>query len=216
MNQPSMQSIRHFIWDFDGTLFDTYPIIIQNVRSALAEHGCDADPVECMQLMLNTIPAARNHYADKYGIDRAVLTEAYNRYHRQANEALAAPLMPGAAALLRHICEKGGKNYIFTHRKLVETKAYLAKNGVLELFSDFVGPESPCFATKPAPDAVLWLMQQHGMHTDDTVMVGDREIDLGSGRNAGVKAAHLVCTVAPETLKCDWRFESLAEMQALV
>ena len=47
-------------------------------------------------------------------------------------------------------------------------------------------------------------------------MVGDREIDLGSGRNAGVRTAHLVCALAPEELACDWRLHSFAQMLALL
>jgi phosphoglycolate phosphatase-like HAD superfamily hydrolase len=49
-----MQQIRHFIWDFDGTLFDTYPVIIKNLRSALAEYGRDCDPVDAMRRMAST------------------------------------------------------------------------------------------------------------------------------------------------------------------
>ncbi len=216
MNQPSMRSLRHFIWDFDGTLFDTYPIIIENLCSALAQYGQDADPTECMGLMLNNIPAARNHYADKFGIDRDELAAAYGVYHRQANDDLAAPLMAGVRQVLQRICDLGGKNYIFTHRKLWETQAYLEKQGVLQLFTALVGPESPCFAPKPAPDAVRWLVQEYDMDPAETVMIGDREIDLGSGRNAGVKAAHLVCQAVPEDLACDWRLWDFAEMLELL
>ncbi len=216
MNQPTMRSIRHFIWDFDGTLFDTYPIIIENLRSALALHGCDADPTQAMALMLTNIPTARNHFADQYGIDRDVLAAEYGTFHTQANADLAAQLMPGVKPMLQRICDLGCKNYIFTHRKLWETKAYLEKQGVIDLFCDFVGPESPCFAAKPAPDAVNWLMEKYDMKPDEAVMIGDREIDLGSGRNAGIKAAHLVCQAVPEDLICDWRLWDFAEMLTLL
>ena len=72
-----LRNLKHFIWDFDGTLFDTYPVIIENLREGLREFGFDADPVDMMRRMLETIPAARNHYADTYGIDREALTEAF-------------------------------------------------------------------------------------------------------------------------------------------
>lgn len=38
-----MGHIRHFIWDFDGTVADTYPAIIQSLRDALQEFGHDCD-----------------------------------------------------------------------------------------------------------------------------------------------------------------------------
>ena len=44
MAQKNMKDIQHFIWDFDGTLFDTYPVIIDDLRCALQEYGKDLDP----------------------------------------------------------------------------------------------------------------------------------------------------------------------------
>lgn len=211
-----MRHVKHFIWDFDGTLFDTYPIVIENLRHALAEYGFDCDPADAMRRMLETIPAARNHYADAFGIDRDALAEAYGRHHKKATEELAAPPMEGAREVLARICETGRHNYIFTHRKLWETGLYLKKYGLDGYFCELVGPESPCFAAKPAPDAVQYLMRQHGMQPDDAVMIGDRDCDLGSGRSAGILSAHLICTVAPETLDCSWRLNDLGEMLALL
>ncbi len=212
----SMQHIRHFIWDFDGTLFDTYPVIIRNLRAALAQFGCDCDPVDCMRRMLVSIPVARDHYADAFGLDRAALAEAYEGFHRQANAELAAPPMDGAREVLQRIRDTGGSSYIFTHRKVWETRLYLEKHGLDGFFADILGPESEGFAAKPAPDAVLHLMQRHGMHPDDTVMIGDRDCDLGSGRNAGVGAVHLLCAVAPEELVCGWRLNALTDMLPLL
>ena len=93
-----------------------------------------------------------------------------------------------------------------------ETVAYLEKYGLAGYFTHIIGPGSEGFAVKPAPDAVLFLTERYGMDPAETVMVGDRECDLGSGRNAGIRTAHLVCPVAPETLDCNWRFESFAQM----
>ena len=208
----SLARIRHFIWDFDGTLFDTYPVIIRNLRAALAEFGCDADPVEAMGLMLDSIPAARQHYAARFGLDLKALTDAYQRYHVQATAALEAAPMPLLPAVLRAAAEKGGYHYVFTHRQLDETNAYLTKYALTDLFRDIVAPGCPGFAPKPAPDAVLHLMEKYGMTADDTVMIGDREIDLGSGRNAGIRTVHIVCTDVPEDLVCDWRFTDYGQM----
>lgn len=211
-----MQHIKHFIWDFDGTLFDTYPIIIRNLRMALAQFGHDCDPTDAMRRMLDTIPAARNHYADAFGIDRQALADAYEVYHRQANAELAAPPMEGVRTVLQRICESGRHNYIFTHRKVWETRLYLEKYGLDGYFTDLLGPESEGFALKPAPDAVLHLMKKHGMAAGETVMIGDRDCDLGSGRNAGVGAVHLVCAAAPEELICDWKLRNFDEMLTLL
>ena len=211
-----MKNIRHFIWDFDGTLFDTYPVIIGSLRDALHEYGHDCDPLEAMKLMLDTIPAACNYYADLYGIDRKDLTEAYRRYNKPAIATLSAQPFDGVVEVLKQICATGRHNYIYTHRKDSETVRFLEAYGVDAYFEEVVGPESPYFAVKPAPDTVTYMMEKYGMSPDDTVMVGDRECDLGSGRNAGIGAVHYVCKDVPEDLVCNWRINHFSEMLALL
>lgn len=210
-----MKNIRHFIWDFDGTLFDTYPVIIENLNLALAEFGHSCDPVEAMGLMLRRIATAQRHYATAFGIDLQALVDGYEYHHRQANEQLRAEPMAGIREVLEAIRSSGRHSYIFSHRKPAETVLYLEKYGLSQYFRDIIGPGSEGFAEKPAPDAVLYLMRKYGMTPEQTLMVGDRDCDLGSARNAGIKTAHLVCPVVPEDLNCDWRltgFEQMREM----
>lgn len=214
--QRTMREIRHFIWDFDGTLFDTYPIIIGSLRDALRDYGRDCDPLVSMKLMLDAIPTARNYYADLYGIDRDELSNTYRRYYKPAIDALTAKPFPGIAEVLERICSSGRYNYIYTHRDIEETVRFLEKHGLLDYFTEIVGSGSPAFAVKPAPDTVLYLMDKYGMSAADTVMVGDRECDLGSGRSAGIGAVHYVCAEVPEDLVCDWRVDTFSEMLALL
>lgn len=212
----TMQDIHHFIWDFDGTLFDTYPVIIENLRLSLQDFGFDCDPVDAMGYMLDSVPAARNHYADKYGIDRQALADAYKRHHQKATALLLAQPIAGLQQVLERIHASGRHNYVFTHRKGSETMLYLKKYGLDHYFREVIGPESPGFGWKPAPDAVLYLREKYQMDPAQTVMVGDRDCDLGSGRNAGIKSAHLVCAIAPEDLVCDWRLDDLEQMLHLL
>ena len=207
-----MKKIRHFIWDFDGTLFDTYPVIVEDLNKALREFGYGCEFPETMKLMLTNLGHAQAVYAEQFGIPKDAVAAAYERHHETANRELRAEPMAGVREVLAAICESGRKNYIFSHRKPVETFAYLEKYGLTAYFTHVIGPGSEGFAWKPAPDAVLYLMETYGMSPEETAMVGDRECDLGSARNAGIRTAHLVCAVAPEDLVCDWRFESFEQM----
>ena len=211
-----MQNIEHFIWDFDGTLFDTYPMIIGNLQKALGEFGQTCDPVEAMQLLLENFPAARKYYADLYGIDPEELLQAYSKYAEESLQRLDGMPMEGVREVLEAICKTGRHNYIFTNRKLEQTLLFLQKYDLEQYFRYNVGSESPCFAYKPAPDAILFLKEQFGMTEQNTVMIGDRLCDLESGRNAGVGTVHYVCAMAPETLECDWRIESYSQMLQLL
>lgn len=207
-----MRRIKHFIWDFDGTLFDTYPMVIGNLQNALAEFGHTCEPVDAMRRMLENIPAARNHYADLYGIPREELALAYTHYSQEAMKQPTGKPMQGVREVLARICETGRHNYIFTNRNLEQTMRFLQKYDLNGYFRCNIGAESPCFAYKPAPDAILWLKEQFGMTNQNTVMIGDRLCDLESGRNAGVRTVHYVCAMVPENLTCDWRIETYDAM----
>lgn len=212
----NMRHIKHFIWDFDGTLFDSYPIIIGTLRAALQDYGYDCDPIEAMQLMLQNISVAQNHYADKFGIPREEFVEVYMRHHGELNPQLLAKPIEDVEKVLAKICETGRKNYIFTHRKCSTTAQYLEKYGLSQYFTEIIGPEAAHFAYKPAPDSLLYLMDKYGMTAENAVMVGDRDCDLGSARNAGIGTVHFVCAIAPETLDCNWRFTCYEEMLSLL
>lgn len=214
--ENTMRHIRHFFWDFDGTLFDTYPIIIQILRRSLGEFGHDCDPMDAMKQMLDSIGAAQIHYAQTFAIPLEELKRVYRRHRTQETEELLSKPFPDVERVLAGIVEKGGKNYIFTHRKERETRDYLKKYGLESCFEDILGNESEGFATKPAPDALLYLMEKHGIDPTQAVMVGDRDCDLGSGRNAGLQIAHFVCAAFPENLECDWRFTSFSEMLTML
>jgi HAD superfamily hydrolase (TIGR01509 family) len=207
-----MRNLQHFIWDFDGTLFDTYPGIIGVLQKALGQFGHSCEPAEAMKLMLETIPITRDFYADKYGIDKDALKDAYMHYHKAFVEGLESVPMAATREVLEAICASGRHNYIFTHRKHDETMDFLRKYDLTHYFRDIICPEHPNFAWKPAPDAVDYLMKTYDMDPAQTAMIGDRERDLGSGRNAGIKTVHLICPLAPETLECDYRLNDLGDM----
>lgn len=201
-----LRAIEHFIWDFDGTLFNTYPLIIQDFRYALRHFGYDAEPVAIMEQMLTNVNHAVRHYAEKFGIGFENLFAVYNAEHLRTYPSLDAMPLPGVEKVLSAIRDRGGKNYILTHRARESVEAYLKKYRLAQYFSHIVAPGTPGFAVKPAPDGILYLLRKYALSADTVAMVGDREIDLVCGRCAGVRTVHYVCADVPQQLTCDWRF----------
>lgn len=208
MRIETLQNIKHFIWDFDGTLFDTYPVIIKDIQKALQTFGYDADPKDLMNKLLETVDHAITFYAKHYHIDKDALFHAYLLQQQASNAKLLALPMDGVESVLRTIQSKGCYNYIFTHRPLPSTMAFLDKHDLTKYFTDFVAPQTPGFARKPAPDAIEYLVSKYCMSKEKTAMIGDRELDLSSGRNADIRTIHYICKAIPQTFQCDWRFEN--------
>lgn len=173
---------RNVIWDFDGTLFDTYPAMAGALRETLACHGYETSYEEVYALMKQSVPVAFDYYSKR--MDWSVEIENEYAARRKAMEAEACLPYKGAAELLRDIAEAGGRNYIFTHRGST-LWPMLDRRGLRGLFVECVTSENG-FARKPAPDGINYLMRKYDMDPAQTVMVGDRELDIQSGINAGI------------------------------
>ena len=175
----------HYLWDFDGTLFDTYPKIAASLQAAFADFGHTVSYDEVLALCKRSLRHALNTLMSRFQTAATFdqLKDRY-RYHEGGySQENAAPLYPGMITLLEEIVRRGGKHYLYTHRGISALK-YLKGCGISHLFTDNItGADG--YASKPAPDAVLALINKHHMPTGRVVMVGDRDIDVEASQNAG-------------------------------
>lgn len=207
-----MKQMKLFIWDFDGTLLDTYPNITGYLRRALLDFGHDVSQTEILEKMLENIPYAINHYSDLFGLPE--LRERYNVY--KAEEASAqVDAFPQVKEVLARIREIGAESYIFTNRG-DSIYPMLEKAGLRGEFKEIVTASDPHFVVKPAPDSIVYLMEKYGGTPENTVMIGDRVCDLESGYNAGCRTCHLLTPSVPQYPPCDWRIRNFGEMLDLL
>jgi phosphoglycolate phosphatase-like HAD superfamily hydrolase len=110
-------------------------------------------------------------------------------HHRTADSDITPPIVPfeDAERVLAAVIERGGRNYIYTHRNHT-VHYYLEKFGLTKYFSDILTAEEG-FPWKPAPDALIALIERNNLDPRECVMIGDREIDGLSGKNAGIAGA---------------------------
>ena len=207
-----LKSIKHFIWDFDGTLADTYPNLIRYLTLALADFGVKAEPVEIHEKMMVTVGYAIEWYAEHCNLPE--LSERYNYYYLLGKNDPASAFS-GVAEVLEHIQKSGGCNYIFTNRG-ESVYPLLEQMNLLNYFTEVVRKGDPEFEYKPSPRAILYLMEKYGCTKENTAMVGDRECDLESGYNAGCKTIHLLTPSVPQYPVCDWRVFNFVEMLNLL
>lgn len=198
---------QHWFWDFDGTLYNSYPAIAGFFLQALRLLGREAEPDHITRLMKDRLGTAVRHFAGEAGEDR--LLQTFRDLEAEAGLQDIHPYA-GAEEALRTIAARGGTHYLYTHRDRSAVDA-LRRDGLWPLFADAVTGEDG-FPSKPAPEALLHLMNKHGLSAADCVMVGDRPIDLDSGRNAGM--AGLLFDPEgyfPQTA-CAARFQSFPQM----
>lgn len=202
----------HFFWDFDGMLFNTYPRMLRAFDRVLREQGVVEPQEEILRQIKVSTRAAQKHYMEKYHLDPAFdFIGKYQEYE------LGQPLQTfvpyeGIPEALRETRALGAAHYLYTHRdrSALEALRLWHMDG---LFTDFVTHDDH-FPAKPAPDALNHLIEKHGVDRARSCMMGDRDIDIQAGHNAGIAG----CLFDPEHFY-DWydtpnRVNSVAELTA--
>ena len=179
-----MNDYRCFIWDFDGTLYDTYDRIQRAVKKGMDEMGLTSQGHDIKALAKTTL-----HHACRVLAGEERAKELLARYFAHAEDEGPETIQPypGCGEALRAIVDAGGFNYLYTHRNQTALDA-LHRDGLMDYFRDFITDEAD-FPSKPAPDALNWLIGQHHLDRRECVMIGDRVIDTQAGRNAGIAGA---------------------------
>lgn len=174
---------KHIFWDFDGTLFNTYPAMVGALQKALAQHGHAVHADDILAQMKITLSYALRYFADRFSIDLDTLRTLTDEFRAQDEPLLCAPY-DGIATLCRTIAQSGRKNYLYTHRN--HTAIDLIRRFDMEQdFEDFITQEHG-FERKPSPQALQHMMQKHKIPADQAVMIGDRALDVQSGKSAGM------------------------------
>lgn len=210
--QLAFAGVRHAIWDFDGTLMDTYPAMVRAFVAGAASLGIAITPERTLTLMKNCLRHCCEVVGAEHGLSAEALAEAYRV--REAGE-FRCGLVPvaGIPETLAAMERAGIRHYVATHRDL-GCRDMLEHAGLLRYFSGFVTREDG-FPRKPAPDMLLHLTAKHGLVPEECVMIGDRPLDTEAGLAAGMPGV----LIDPEDRfadgACDLRVRSAAELSAL-
>ena len=201
---------RHFFWDFDGTLYDTYGRITRAATNALGDMGVKLTADEVFPVAKRSLFAVCAKWAEPLGYTYDQFLEIYHRHSEQEGAESIRPF-PGALEALRDVVERGGKNYLYTHRS-GSVFRWLEHDGITDLFADKITTLDG-FPSKPAPDALNYLVSKHKLNLSDCVMVGDRDIDLDAAKNA-----HMACALFdPDGFYPDydtpWRFRTMDQLK---
>ena len=176
--------IDHFIFDFDGTVSDSYPIFLTIFKeiAVARKYPISMTDTELDHAMRITLKHAFETLG--WGVFctwKDFLDEFHLRQKAYIKEYRA---FPEAEVLLKRITEKGKKCYIYTHSgKVVHD---MLKNMGLYDFFDFILDASFGFPEKPKPDALLYFLKNFGQDPKTCMMIGDRPIDAQAGMNAGM------------------------------
>ena len=177
---------KHIIWDFDGTLFDTYPVMATAFKMTLEKEGYVESVDDIVKHMRASMSSAMQYYEEKYPLSETFMDE-FDLLRLEMENQICKPY-PCVDEICRFIHASGRHNYLYTHRG-DSAIALLTRHGLQDCFVDFITSKHG-FEHKPSPDAVNYLVEKHNMTRAEALMIGDRDMDVLSAKNAGIHACY--------------------------
>lgn len=172
------------LFDFDGTLADSYPAIAASVNHVRLTYGLPPLTVDevrpCVgrgpeNLLLQTVPGC--------SVEPDLIR--YRAHHETIMCALTT-LLPGARAALEALHSAGIRTGVCSNKPAVFTRQLLAFLGLMPFLDVVFGPEDVP-RKKPAPDMLLAAGQAVSVAMCDTLYVGDMTVDIEAARAAGAR-----------------------------
>ena len=179
-------NIKAVIWDLDGTLLNTLDDLAASVNAALAMNGMPLRSTQEVRafvgngirnLMIRAVPDGEANPA----FDKAL--EDFTRHYGAHSRDRTRPY-DGILEMLDALSEAGVKHAIVSNKIDFAVKE-LSRAYFGERMCAAIG-DDPSRARKPAPDSVFAAMREMGVTAQETVYVGDSDVDVITARNAGV------------------------------
>jgi HAD superfamily hydrolase (TIGR01509 family) len=176
--------IRNIIWDVDGTLFDTYPAISKAFQCAVRDLGGDAPLDWIMETARISLGRCVEGLAIRCHVPEEAVGRKFDEYYEQIQPA-AQPPFPGVIQICQSIRARGGKNVIVSHRERKGVGELLEAHHMGAYFSGWITRDDG-YPKKPDPAAFEVVLQRYQLIKEETLAVGDRDIDILAGQAAGV------------------------------
>ena len=177
---------KNYIFDLDGTLLNTLADLASSTNYALRQYGMPEHSVDDVRrfvgngvgkLIERAIPGglANPQYED--------VLATFRKHYMLHSLDTTAPY-PGIESLL-HSLRSHGCNVAVVSNKFYNATVELCRHFFADTVEVAIG-ERENIRRKPAPDTVFEAMRQLGVSGEDTVYVGDSDVDVATARNSGI------------------------------
>lgn len=191
------------IFDLDGTLLDTLEDIHDSLNHTLRLFGLPKLTLDEVRARLGngsarlielSIPNGRNNPQFD-----SILADYSQWYHEHA--LIKTHPYPGVLELMEKLVSNGVKTAIVSNKPDATVKELNTL-----FFSNFTSAavgEKADIRRKPAPDTIIAVMNELGVKAENTLYIGDSEVDIATAGNAGI-----------DCISVAWGFRSEAELKS--
>jgi HAD superfamily hydrolase (TIGR01509 family) len=197
------QPRRHaVVFDLDGTLLDSLPLVLAAIRHAIEPFGGTAT----MDIFAH-LGGPPERFMAGLVQDPAQVPEALRRMYsfHHDNIHLIRPYA-GVAELLQELGARGLRLGVWTGRDRGSADVLLRRHGLAPQFSAVVCGDDLA-SHKPDPAGLHEVVRRLGTTVSDTLLVGDADVDVLGGHACGVDTMLIRHTraIAPAIVAKSWQ-----------
>ena len=185
------RNIKMIGFDLDGTLTDTLESLVYATNQTLENLGLNPITVEQCRMFVGNgvrklVMAALEASGDG---ELTYMEEAMKLYLKIFSDNSLYHVKPyeGILELLKNLRERGIRLAVHSnkpHEQAVDVVRNIFGDGIF----DIVQGQEEGLARKPDPAGVVRIAGQMGVDIKDCIYIGDSEVDIQTGANAGIPA----------------------------
>ncbi len=191
-----MPKFSGLIFDLDGTLSDSVPMILKSSESTHAKMGIPWDEAAVTRFIGRPLYETGAYFAPGR-VDEYI--ETFREYNMVYLPKMIKPF-PGVVSLLAKLQESGVALAIVTSRLQWGADWSAEILGIGSYFTAIMGVEAS-ERHKPDAEPALLALEKLGVKPADAAFIGDAAVDIACGKAAGMKTIGVSWGVGGEGLK---------------
>lgn len=183
-NQQS-ENIKALLFDMDGVLLDSLPILEECYRAVCCEMGKNEIDIN---LLRNKITNAPPYVLQCMGVDKTKGNHIFKKKYLALLQS-STRFFPDVPEAIRELKKKGYRIGIVTSQPLNRYKAVI-ENAPFKNAIDtaITWNDLPSNQQKPHPAGILKALKMLGIKPENAAYVGDTKKDVEASKNAGVRS----------------------------
>jgi pyrophosphatase PpaX len=182
-NSPGPRK-RAAIFDLDGTLVDSMPLVVEAFTYAVEPFRKRPTAEEVLVNLGGPLDTCLSNLLGAVAIGSFPAAKERLQSHEHGQELKLVPFR-GAKELLASLRARGVKMGIWTGRDRWSAERILVAHGLADFFGAIVcGDDLPTY--KPNPAGLLRAIELVGASPEEAVFMGDADVDILGGHAAGV------------------------------
>lgn len=210
--------IRGIVFDFDGTIVDSMPMVFNALNDALKRRNLPIIEAELLGALAGLpvidIISSKAHITESAA--KEVEKDVFGAYSSFCS--VNCQLLPNVESTLKTLKSKSIKLGLFTTTPIKPLMVVEKKFSLKDYFDIMIAKEDA--KNKPSPEGLNKIITAFGIKKDECLYVGDSPIDILTGKAAGVKTIAITTGLATiEQLKeanPDWIISNLEKLLVYV